>query len=82
MAATFAWLTVIIDGVTAAVFLRVGYVTAYRYLTITGAVLMSTVALMIGAILVDNPDLVSCSYALGWVTCFIGLGLIVRQLRR
>ena len=82
MAATFAWLAVIIDGVTAAVFLRVGYVTACRHLTIAGAALMGTVALMIGAILVDNPDLASCSYALGWVTCFIGLGLIVRELRR
>lgn len=82
MVASFAWLTVIVDAVTATVFLRVGGVAAHRFLTVTGAALMGTAALMLAAILFDNTDLVSYGYAIGWVICLIGFGLIARPPER
>lgn len=82
MAASFAWLTVIVDTVTAIVFLGVGVVAVHRFLIVTGAALMGTAVLMLGAILFDNTDLVSYGYAIGWVICFIGLGLIARPSKR
>lgn len=82
MAATFAWLIVIVDSVTAIVFLRIGHVTAYRALTITGAALMGATVFMLSAILFDNSDLASWGYVLGGVACFIGLWLIARPSKR
>lgn len=82
MATTFAWLTVVVDAVTAIVFLRVGAMAAHRLLAATGTALMGTAALMLGAILFGNPGLASYGYAIGWVICFIGLGLIARPSKR
>lgn len=82
MVGAFTWLTVIVDGVTAVVFLHVGVVAAHRLLKVAGAALMGTAVLMFGAIVFDDPDIASYGYAIGWVLCFVGFGLIVRPSKR